>query len=83
MLNSGIMSNWKEVVGDLYIKDKPVVNLKFQRKKYQIQKERKTFDVETFLDLIWEDLPRDEAITLINIRKNMIKIIDKKFISEV
>ena len=40
-------------------------------------------DVETFLDLIWEDLPRDEAITLINIRKNMIKIIDKKFISEV
>ena len=34
------MSNWKEVVGDLYIKDKPVVNLKFQRKKYKIQKER-------------------------------------------
>lgn len=27
------MSNWKEVVGDLYIKDKPVVNSKFQRKK--------------------------------------------------
>jgi hypothetical protein len=26
------MSNWKEVVGDLYIKDRPVVNSKFQKK---------------------------------------------------
>lgn len=78
------MSNWKEVVGDLYIKDKPVVNSKFQRKKISDPKgEDKTLDVETFLDLIWEDLPRDGAIPLIKIRKKMIKIIDKKFISEV
>jgi len=84
MLNSGIMSNWKEVVGDLYIKDKPVVNSKFQRKKISDPKgEDKTSDVETFLDLKWEDLPRDGVIPLTKIRKKMIKIIDKKFISEV
>jgi hypothetical protein len=40
-------------------------------------------DVETFLDLIWKDLPRDGAIPLLEIREKMIKIIDKKSILEV
>ena len=66
MLNSGIMSYCKEVVSDLYIKDKPIVNSKFQREKVTDPKgEDKTLNVETFLDLIWEDLPRDGAIHLI------------------
>ena len=60
------MSYCKEVVSDLYIKDKPVVNSKFQREKVTDPKgEDKTLNVETFLHLIWEDLPRDGAIHFI------------------
>ncbi|MDH3359068.1 MAG: sigma-54 dependent transcriptional regulator [Desulfobacteraceae bacterium] len=73
-----VIGNWKEVVDDLSIKDKPDVYSTSDQKGMD-----RALNVDAVLDLINKDLPGYASFSLKKIRKEMMNIIDKKVISHV
>ena len=74
--SSLVMRNWKEVVGDLTIKDKPDVNSKSDQKGLD-----ETLNVDHLLDLIKDNSREHESFSLKKVKKETMNIIEKKVIS--
>jgi two-component system response regulator AtoC len=75
---SMVIGNWKEIVDDLFIKDKPDVDLTSDQKIPD-----RAINVDIILDLINKSLPGYASFSLKKIRKETMNIIDKKVISHV
>jgi two-component system response regulator AtoC len=73
-----IMRNWKEVVGNLTIKDKPDENSTSDQKGLD-----ETLNVDHLLDLIKDNSKEHESFSLKKVKKETINIIEKKVISHV
>ena len=73
-----VIGNWKEVVDDLSIEDKPYVHSTSDQKGLD-----RALNVDTILDLIKKSLPGYASFSLKEIRKETMNIIDKNVISYV
>ena len=73
-----VIGNWKEVVDDLSIKDKPDVYSTSDQKGLD-----KALTVDTLLDLKNENSPGHASFSLKKIRKETMNIIEKEVISHV
>jgi two-component system response regulator AtoC len=73
-----VIGNWKEVVDDLSIKDKPDVYSPSDQKGLG-----KALPVDTLLDLNNENSPKHASFSLKKIRKETMNIIEKEVISHV
>jgi two-component system response regulator AtoC len=73
-----IMRNWKEVVSNLTIKEKPDENSTSDQKGLD-----ETPNVDHLLDLIKDNSQENESFSLKKVKKETINIIEKKVISHV
>jgi two-component system response regulator AtoC len=76
--SSLVMRNWKEVVGNLTIKNKPDVNSTSDQKGLD-----ETLNVDHLLDLIKDNSQKHESFSLKKVKKETMNIIEKKVISHV
>jgi len=73
-----VIGNWKEVVDDLSIKDKPDVSSTSDQKGLD-----ETLNVDHLLDRIKDNSQEHELFSLKKVKKETMNIIDKKVISHV
>jgi two-component system response regulator AtoC len=76
--SSLVMRNWKEVVDNLTIKDKPDVSSTSDQKGLD-----ETLNVDPLLDRIKDNSQEHELFSLKKVKKETMNIIDKKVISHV